>query len=100
MMVEELFLAATSAAMYSLVYYGKSKSSNPEETFNKFKFAATITVGICIGVFYQFSGVDFSGADIKTKLSAYAGSIALVESMMKIAWRKYKRSLLGASQSN
>lgn len=95
MMIEQIALAVASAAVYSLVFYAKTKASDPDEEFNKFKFGATLIVGIGVGVSFQLSGVDFNQQDIANQLAAYAGTVALLESMLKVVWRQFLKDYVG-----
>lgn len=89
MIVEQVILSAIAAAVYSFVFFAKAKAKDPEEPFNPFKLAATIVVGVIVGVIYSVMGVDFTQQDISTQLTAYAGTVAVLESIMKAIWRQY-----------
>lgn len=99
MILEEVLFSAGSAAVYSMVFYVKKRASKGEVKFNPFKLAATVGVGAVIGGIYAVSGMEFTRGEIATQLTTYAGTVALVETMIKAAWRGYKQRTSGTSAS-
>lgn len=89
MTIEQVILSVGSALVYSLVFYAKNRSDDPTEDFNFYKLGGTLLVGAVIGAGYGISGVDFSQAELSTQIAAYSGSVAIVETLVKIAWRQH-----------
>jgi len=96
MMIESIIISALSAAVYSFIFYAKSKASDPDEKFNQFKFMATIAVGIAVGIGYRLAGEGFSQDTISNQLTLYAGTVALVETVLKITWRRCLKKIVSS----
>lgn len=79
-----------SALVYSLIFYAKKRASTDKEAINFKKLGATIVVGGIIGAMYGYYGMPIEQATISEKLVTYAGTIALVESGIKTAYRMAK----------
>jgi hypothetical protein len=81
--------ASVMAAVYSGLFYAKHWQQ-AKEPFEWQKFAATLAVGIVVGVVAALSGGEVFQADIETKLVAYAGAIALIETILKLGYRSLR----------
>jgi len=82
-----------SAVVYSTIFYAKKFTSKEKEKVNVKKFAATLVVGAAVGVAYGYYGVPVNEANVFEKLAAYAGTIALVESLIKTGMRFMRKKL-------
>lgn len=89
MPIENIAIAAVMGAVYSIIFFAKKRANDPDEKYNYFKLIATIAVGIAIGIGFELSGVDFGQARLFEQLTAYVGTIALVESVLKLLWRQF-----------
>jgi hypothetical protein len=90
-MIENIAFSVGAALMYSLIFYLKKYDLEEKEEFNKWKFISTLSVGAVVGVGSAFAGYDITYTNIEAKLVAYAGAIAAVESVLKMAYRRYKK---------
>lgn len=79
--------SAGMAAMYSLLVYSR-KYSLDAETFRPYKFAATLAVGIAVGVGMGLAGENVTQAEVFARLTALTGTIVLVENVVKLLWRQ------------
>jgi hypothetical protein len=91
MMIENIVFSVGAALVYSFTFYAKKYDLEEKEEFDKWKFISTISVGTLVGVGSAFAGYEVTYANIEAKLVAYAGVIALVESLLKMAYRRYKK---------
>lgn len=89
---EGMALAIVSAAVYSIVFFFKKYASDNPEEFKWKKLLATLIVGVVIGAVYGYMGFDITQMLIFEQLAMYAGTIAIVESIIKIIWRTYKKN--------
>jgi hypothetical protein len=71
-----------AAVAYSASFYLKNRTS-ANEPFDPIKFFATLIVGIGISLLMLLSHVPLTEQDVFTQLVAYAGMIALVETLLK-----------------
>lgn len=79
--------AAAMAATYSLLVYAR-KYSLDAETFQPYKFAATMAVGVAVGIGMALAGEDVTQAAMFARLTALAGTIVIVENVAKLIWRQ------------
>lgn len=86
--LQQILLAAISAAGYSLVFYIKKRAKESPDSFDPYKLASTVVVGIAVGISFGLSGVDFGATDIQNQIAMYAGSVAVVESVLKTLYRE------------
>lgn len=80
--VQPIVTAALASLAYSLVFFAKHRERDGEE-LDTTKLGATVLVGIAVGITMTLSGDPLSQATLETQLMAYAGLIALVESIGK-----------------
>jgi len=92
--IGNILTAALCAAGYSIVYYSKTAADNPEETFDKYKFLATVLVGVMVGLSLEIAGINLAKEQLSTKLAAYSGTIAMLETSLKVVYRSYLRKYL------
>lgn len=78
------------AAIYSTVFYTKKRLRN-DEPFDQTKFIATVVVGAAVGASLKLAGIELTAGTLESTLATYAGTIALVESLVKSIWRAYQR---------
>ena len=74
--------AVAAAVAYSASFYLKNRTST-NEPFDPIKFFATLIVGIGISLLMLLSHVPLTEQDVFTQLVAYAGLIAIVETLLK-----------------
>jgi len=87
--IDQVLISAASAFVYSMVFYAKARATDSGENLDYFKLSATLVVGVVIGIGYQIAGVDFGQAAIAGQLASYAGTVAIVESIIKAIYRKF-----------
>jgi len=95
-MIEEIIPAVLGAAAYGIVFYMKEhekelKEGEIPEDFNPKKLAATVLVGAGIGVGVAFSSQDLTYATFEQQMAMYAGTVAIVETILKTGYRKVKK---------
>lgn len=90
-MIENIVMSVGAALFYSITFYAKKYDLEEKEDFNKWKFLSTLTVGLGVGIGSIFLGYEATYANIEAKLVAYTGLIALIESFLKMGYRKYKK---------
>lgn len=90
--VVSILLAMAMAAMYSALFYLKKRLKTGEsEDFNERKFIATVLVGAGVGAMLALGGVNVTDEAMYEALPQYVGMIALVEALLKSAYRAYEQ---------
>lgn len=89
--IQSILSGMGSAVVYTLVFYAKKKAKSGAESFDFKKLSATLVVGAIVGGFYSYYGMPITEANITEKLVTYTGTIALVESFIKMAYRQVKQ---------
>jgi hypothetical protein len=90
-MIENVIFSVGAALIYSVTFYAKKYDLEEKEEFDKWKFISTLSVGTLVGVGSAFAGYEVTYTNIEAKLVTYAGVIALIESLLKMGYRKYKK---------
>lgn len=72
-----------AAGAYSFVYYAKNRQKKGQPLKFK-KMVPTLIVGLAVGVMFAQSGVIPTQTALETKLAAMAGTVALVETLLKV----------------
>jgi len=89
--IQAILSGMGSAAIYTLIFYAKKKAKSGAESFDFRKLSATLVVGAIVGGFYSYYGMPITEANISEKLVTYTGTIALIESLIKFAYRQVKQ---------
>lgn len=91
MVIETVVLAIIAAIMYAGTQFIK-KNIDPEkpQEFDGEKFGATIVIGAGVGLVFGYSGLIPSESMVLEQLVAYSGLTAIIENLLKIAFRWYK----------
>lgn len=76
-----------AALAYSLVFYAKRRQKDGQP-FKLEKAVPTLIVGVGVGIAFALSGVMPTQAALETKLTAMAGTVALVETILKVLIRE------------
>ena len=78
-------IAVISAVVYALIFFAKARENapDPKPPFDTYKVLATIAVAIAVGFIAGMTGVPLTEADLLTQLGAYAGYIAMLETLLK-----------------
>ena len=88
MVIETIILAVLAAIMYAgTEFIKKYLDSEHPETFNYIKFLATIIIGGIIGVAAGYEGTIPTQLSITEQLALYAGSVVVLENVLKIIYR-------------
>ena len=73
-----------SAAAYGLIFWWKARQTQePPPPFDLYKFVSTLIVALIIGVISAFSGVTFTEEYFLLQMGAYAGYVAMIETILK-----------------
>ena len=85
---ETIGYAIIAALIYSVVFYAKHyfKPGKPE-SFDPTKLGATLLVGVVLGGIFYAGDLAITAEAVETQLIAYAGIVALVESVLKLVYR-------------
>ena len=81
--------AMAAAVAYSASFYLKNRQST-DEAFDPAKFAATLVVGLIIGIVAMLTGSPLTEQDMITQLVAYAGLVTFIETWLKTLIRAGK----------
>lgn len=85
--LETVAFAVIASVIYSLSFYLKSRP----ETFDWIKFCATGITGLLIGVFAVLTNMtDITEAGVVAQLGVFSGATAIIETYLKLIWRKIK----------
>lgn len=87
--IQAVILAALSAAGYSLVFYVKKRAKENPDEFNAYKLLATAIVGLFVGISLELSGVELTQQGLASEIATYAGTVALLESVLKTIYRQF-----------
>lgn len=89
-MIETFILAIVSAILYAgSAFMKKNFDHDNPQSFDVTKFTSTLVVAAVIAVTMITTGITtITEADIATQLAAYAGLIAVIESVLKAIYRK------------
>jgi len=78
-----------SAAIYGVIFFGKAwMTQDPKPPFDIYKFGATMVVAIIIGIIVGIAGMPLTELDFLTQMAAYAGYVAIVETILKTIFGK------------
>lgn len=83
--------ALLASVIYSFAFYAKSTQDLDPENFQPKKFIATLLVGAVVGVSMELGGGALAFESFQTELAAMAGTIAIVESLIKAIYRSVKK---------
>jgi len=80
-----------AAVVYAASMYLKKNLSDNPQSFDPLKFLSTVIVGAIVGIVMCQSGTQVTEQDFETQLATYAGLVAVVENVLKILYRYFKR---------
>lgn len=82
-----------SAAVYGVIFFGKAwMTQDPKPPFDIYKFGATLVVAVIIGVITGLTGSPLTELDFLTQMAAYAGYVAIIETMLKAIFGRVGRA--------
>ena len=84
-----LAYAMISTVVYAASFYIKNRQTT-DESFDPAKFAATLIVGLIIGIVTMLTGSPLTEQDVITQLIAYAGLVTFIETWLKTLTRTWK----------
>lgn len=79
-----------AALAYSFVFYAKKRQKHKGEPFRLKKLLPTLLVGLAVGIAFAQSGELVTQTELETRLAGMAGTIALVESVLKVVVREVR----------
>lgn len=91
MTVETVTAALGGAFVYSIVFYMKEHENPDPEDFDLKKMGATLIVGVGVAVGFIVTGRDLTFMAFEEQMAAYAGTIAVVESILKTIYKRLKK---------
>ena len=87
MEISAITLAAIAGAGYGVLFYVKARQSSEEE-FDYWKFGATVLLAALIGIAMGTAGMPVTQATVEVQIAAYVGYIVVLETTLKLIWRK------------
>lgn len=90
-----VLMAMLSALVYGFVFFSKEFEKTGEEQFSYEKMLATLVVSIFVGLIGYIVGVETSYENFVLVMTSYAGSIAIIETIIKsiMNWHKRKTTI-------
>lgn len=84
-----ILVAACSGALYSFVFYAKKRAGKSPQDFDPFKLVSTVIIGMVVGIGLQLSGTNLTQEAVSSQVAVYAGTVALLESLLKTVYRQF-----------
>jgi len=84
--VSAIILATLAGAGYGVLFYVKAQQSSGE-TFDYWKFGATVLLAALIGTAMGVSGMPVTQATVEVQIAAYVGYVVVLETVLKLIWR-------------
>ena len=79
-----VLFAVLGAAAYGIIFFIKAwVAMDPKPPFDPYKFGATLGVAIIIGLIAGMTGAPLTEADFLVQMGAYAGYVAILETLLK-----------------
>lgn len=76
--------AVIAAAVYGIIFFAKAwLTMDPKPPFDPYKFGATLVVAIIVGLIAGMSGSTLTEAEFLIQMGAYAGYVAMLETLLK-----------------
>ena len=85
--ISAIILSAIAGAVYGGLFYFKARQSSGED-FNYGQFGATILLAAIIGIAMVAAGMPVTQATIEVQIGVYLGYIVVLETLLKLIWRK------------
>jgi len=89
--IATVLTAMLASIAYSVAFFAKEKADFDPEKFQTKKFLATLVVGIGVGISMELTGASLAFDNFESQLAAMAGTIAIVESLLKAMYRTVKQ---------
>lgn len=89
-MIETLVMALIAAIIYSGSMYLKKHTGGDAEPFDLIKFAATLVVGVVVGLVSGYSGIVPTESGVAEQMGAYAGITAVAQAWLLMIYRALK----------
>ena len=83
-----ILIAMAAGAGYGLIWYARARQQG--ESFKPHKFAATLLVAMGVGAGLGLAGEQVTQQSIETQLAIYAGTITVVEGLIKLLYEYLK----------
>ena len=85
--VSTIVLAMIAGAGYGVLFFVKAQQNSGEE-FDYWKFGATVLLAAIIGVAMGAVGMPVTQVALELQLAAYVGYVVVLETVLKLIWRK------------
>lgn len=86
--LEQILTAILAGLTYSLTMYFKKLQKG--ESFDLWKLASTIVIGIFVAVSLVLSGAEINQLTFEQQFLMYAGLIPIVENILKAIYRRFR----------
>ncbi len=85
--ISAIILSAIAGAGYGVLFYVKARQ-NSGEKFDSVKLGATVLLAALIGIAMVAAGMPVTQATVDVQIAAYVGYIVVLETLLKVIWRK------------
>lgn len=84
-----VIFAVFSAAVYGIIFFFRAwMTQDPKPPFDTYKFGATLIVAMVIGIIAGIAGTPLTELDFLSQMAAYAGYVAMIETILKTIFGK------------
>jgi len=84
-----VILAVIAAAIYGIIFFIKAwATTDPKPPFDPYKFGATLIVAVVVGFIAGVSGTSLTEAEFLIQMGAYAGYVAVLETLLKTLFQE------------
>lgn len=87
-MLDNLVLAIAAALLYAMsTLFSKSLKRDDFEGFEPYKILRTIVLGIAVGGFFWYTGIEATRGNFKEVIASQGFLIVVVDQVSKAIWR-------------
>ncbi len=85
--IPAIIMAALAGGLYGGLFFIKARQSSGAD-FDYGKFGATVLLAALIGIALGATGMPVTHATVEVQLAAYVGYVVVLETILKLIWRK------------